>query len=292
MSVRGPILVTGAGGQLATAFAATAAAGDEIVALDEKALDLRDGEMVRARVRALRPRAIVNAAAYTAVDKAETEPALAYAVNRDGAEHLAHAAGEVGAFLVHISTDFVFDGTASRPYPTDARPAPLSVYGASKHAGDLAVRAACPDAAIIRTAWVYAANGRNFVHTMLRLMRERGAVRVVSDQIGTPTHAAGLAAACRRAIERSASGLWHWTDAGVASWYDFAEAIAELGVAHGLLATRPSVEPIRTIDYPTPAVRPTYSVLDKTSTWEALGLRAEHWRSALDRTLKEFADGT
>jgi dTDP-4-dehydrorhamnose reductase len=288
----GPILVAGAGGQLATAFVAAAAPGDEIVALDERTLDLRDGDLVRARVRAIRPTAILNAAAYTAVDKAESEPALAYAVNRDGAEHLARAAHEVGAFLVHVSTDFVFDGTASRPYPTDARAAPLSVYGASKHAGDLAVRAACPNAAIIRTAWVYAANGRNFVHTMLRLMRERGSVRVVADQIGTPTHARGLAAACRRAIELRAGGLWHWTDAGVASWYDFAEAIAELGAARGLLATRPAVEPIRTIDYPTPAVRPTYSVLDKTSTWEALRLRGEHWRVALDRTLKELADGT
>jgi dTDP-4-dehydrorhamnose reductase len=285
------VLVTGAGGQLATEMLTTAPEGRRVVALSEVELDIRDHELVRRVVRDVAPQAIVNAAAYTAVDKAETDIDLAYAVNRDGARNVAEAAAAVGAMCVHVSTDFVFDGTASIPYAPDAVPNPLSVYGASKLAGEAAVRAACPGAAIVRTAWVYAPSGKNFVATMLRLMREKGGVRVVSDQVGTPTNARGLAECCWRLIERRAAGLWHWTDAGVASWYDFAVAIAESAVERGLLKSPPTVEPIRTVDFPTPARRPGFSVLDKTSTWAMLGLRAPHWRLPLKVAIEEIAHG-
>ncbi|MDZ4831193.1 MAG: dTDP-4-dehydrorhamnose reductase [Phycisphaerae bacterium] len=293
------VLVTGAGGQLASEIERTVPEGRRVVALSEIDLDIRNREAVRTAVHDIAPSAIVNAAAYTAVDKAESEQALAFAVNRDGAAHVAEAAAAIGAMLVHVSTDFVFDGAASSPYATDAAPNPLSVYGRSKYEGDCAVRAACPGAAIVRTAWVYAATGRNFVATMLRLMEqneskkstERGAVRVVSDQIGSPTSAHGLAECCWRLIDRRAAGLWHWTDAGVASWYDFACAIGEFGVLAGLLESPPAVEPIRTVDYPTPARRPAYGVLDKTSTWNLLGLKAPHWRLPLRIAIEEMARG-
>ncbi|MBL9118663.1 MAG: dTDP-4-dehydrorhamnose reductase [Phycisphaerae bacterium] len=283
------VLVTGAGGQLANELVRTAPKGVDLVALSERELDITDPDAVERTVLRLRPEAIVNAAAYTAVDKAESDVDAAFLVNRDGARSLAESAHRHGAWLVHISTDFVFDGTSGTPYLPESMPHPVSVYGASKLAGDMAVRHACPSAAIIRTAWVYASEGKNFVHTMLRLMRERGSVRVVADQVGSPTNARGLAACCWRVIERKATGLFHWTDAGVASWYDFAMAIAELGMATGALSRPATVEPIRTADYPTPARRPAYSVLDKTSTWQVLGLAGEHWREPLRRTLEEIA---
>ncbi|MFO0829776.1 MAG: dTDP-4-dehydrorhamnose reductase [Phycisphaerales bacterium] len=282
-------LVTGAGGQLATELERSAPPGRRVVALDEQTLDIRDRDRVRRVVRDVAPQAIVNAAAYTAVDKAESQQELAFAVNRDGARHVAEAAAAVGAMLVHVSTDFVFDGEACVPYAPDAQPNPLSVYGQSKLEGDRAVRDACAGAAIVRTAWLYAASGHNFVRTMLRLMNERGAVRVVSDQIGTPTSARGLAECCWRIVERRASGLWHWTDAGVASWYDFACAIGEIGAEVGILRSPPTVEPIRTSDFPTAAKRPSYSVLDKTSTWNLLGLKAPHWRLPLRVVIEEMA---
>jgi dTDP-4-dehydrorhamnose reductase len=283
------ILVTGAGGQLAGALERLGGEGREIVPLGIDRLDITDAEAVGRAVDSIRPDAIVNAAAYTAVDKAESEPAIARAVNADGAGHLARAASASGAFLVHVSTDFVFAGDSSRPYRPSDPTGPLSVYGRTKLEGERAVLASAPDASIIRTAWVYAATGRNFVLTMLRLMGERGGVRVVADQVGTPTAVDGLAAACLRAAEGRLGGLWHWTDAGTASWYDFAVAIAEEGSAAGLLRSRPEVTPIRTEDFPTPARRPSYSVLDKTSTYAAFGLPARHWRDGLRETIRDIA---
>lgn len=289
MSAPRKVLVTGAGGQLATELVRTAPASVELVALGEADLNITDSAKVDACIERVRPDAIVNAAAYTAVDKAETDIESAFLVNRDGARFLADAAARHHAHLVHISTDFVFDGASGSPYTTDAKPNPLSVYGASKLAGDVSVQRSLPTASIIRTAWVYAVEGKNFVHTMLRLMREKGSVRVVADQVGTPTNARGLATCCWRAIERRASGTFHWTDAGVASWYDFAVAIGEIGVACGALRSAPTVEPIRTIDYPTPARRPAYSVLDKTTTWSDLGLTGQHWRVPLWQAIEEIA---
>lgn len=290
MITRLTILLTGAGGQLGRAFARRVREeACTLHALTREALDIHDALSVDAAVARLRPQVIVNAAAYTAVDRAEAEPEQAFAINRDGAGHLARAARCSGAFLVHISTDFVFDGASSTPYSPHATPNPLSVYGRSKQAGDEAVRDTLGGAAlIVRTAWVYAQDGGNFVKTMLRLMAARDELRVVADQVGTPTWAAGLADCLWRAIDCDLRGVHHWTDAGVASWYDFAVAIQEEALALGLLDRRIPITPIATCDYPTPATRPAYSLLDKFETWQALGLTAPHWRHQLRRMLRNL----
>lgn len=284
-------LVIGAGGQLASELVARIPDGWSVEAIGEAELDIRDVDAVEAAVGRAAPDLLLNAAAYTAVDRAESEAGVAFAVNRDGAAHLARAAERTCARMVHVSTDFVFDGEAGRPYRPDDPTGPLNVYGASKLAGERAVREASPGALIVRTAWVYSPFGGNFVKTMLRVMAERGEVRVVADQIGTPTSAASLAETLWALALAGASGIHHHTDAGVASWYDFAEAIAEDGLAAGLLSSLPAVMPIRTEDYPTPARRPAFSVLDKTSTWTILGRPAAHWRVALREVLGRMAAG-
>jgi dTDP-4-dehydrorhamnose reductase len=282
-------LVTGAGGQLATELMAAIPEGWAAKAISEADLDIRDAAAVEAAISEFAPDLVLNAAAYTAVDRAETEREIAYAVNRDGAANLARAAARTGARMAHVSTDFVFDGRATRAYRPDDATAPLGVYGASKRDGDLAVAEAAPGALILRTAWVYSPHGGNFLKTMLRVMAARGEVRVVADQIGTPTSAATLARALWGLALAGAEGIHHHTDSGVASWYDFAQAIAEDGVAAGLLATLPRVVPIGTADYPTPARRPAFSVLDKTSTWAVLGGPFPHWRVAMREVMARLA---
>ncbi|HSR36471.1 MAG TPA: dTDP-4-dehydrorhamnose reductase, partial [Desulfurivibrionaceae bacterium] len=206
-----------------------------------------------------------------------------------GAVNLAEAAREQDAFLVQLSTDFVFDGNRSRPYAPGDTPAPLGVYGATKLAGEVAVQQILGHySAIVRTSWLYSSHGHNFVKTMLRLMKERDAVRVVADQIGTPTWAHGLAVAVWQIAGRTLSGIHHWGDGGVASWYDLAVAIQEEALSLGLLARAVPVLPIATANYPTPARRPSYSVLDKTATWELLGGPPPHWRVQLRRMLQEY----
>jgi dTDP-4-dehydrorhamnose reductase len=280
-------LVTGAGGQLATELMAAPPDGWTVEEISELELDIRDAAAVSAAVRRSGPDLIVNAAAYTAVDRAEAESEIAWAVNRDGAANLARV--EVGARFAHVSTDFVFDGQAGRAYRPDDAPAPLGVYGASKRGGEIAVQEVSPNALILRTAWVYSPHGGNFLKTMLRLMAERDEVRVVADQIGTPTSATTLAEALWGLCRIGAEGVHHHTDAGVASWYDFAQAIGEDAHAAGLLAREPRVLPIRTEDYPTPARRPAFSVLDNTSTWTLLGRPSPHWRSASREVLRRLA---
>jgi dTDP-4-dehydrorhamnose reductase len=272
------VLITGAGGQLGQALLASAPANATIVALGRGDLDIADAAAVARRVAAEAPDLIVNAAAYTAVDKAESEEAQAYRINGQAPGHLAAAARAEGARFVHVSTDFVFDGTSGIPYAPDHPTAPLGVYGASKLAGEDAVRAVDPEALILRTAWVYGVTGHNFVRTMLRLMAERDEVRVVADQIGTPTFAGSLAQAIWTLEAARAHGLHHWTDSGAASWYDFAVAIQEEACAIGLLARAVPVVPIATSDYPTPAKRPSYSVLDKRGAVALAGAPAPHWR--------------
>jgi dTDP-4-dehydrorhamnose reductase len=284
------VLVTGATGQLGHELARTVPPGIDALFLDRAALDLAAPD-VEERVVAHAPRLILNAAAYTAVDRAESERELAFAVNGSGAGALARAAARLGARLVHVSTDFVFDGVASSPYLPGHAPAPVGAYGASKLEGERQVRAALPDAIILRTAWVYSAHGANFVKTMLRLMGSRDRLGVVADQVGTPTWAKGLAAAVWELGLGSYAGLTlHWTDLGVASWYDFAVAIQEEALARGLLMRAVPVEPIRTEDYPTPARRPAWSVLDKTDTLALLASPREHWRAALRQMLDELKE--
>jgi dTDP-4-dehydrorhamnose reductase len=285
------VLVTGAAGQVGSALLHIAPPQAKVRGLDSQQLDITDAAAVTAAVAAWRPQVIINAAAYTAVDKAETERVQAAAVNVEGPAHLAQAARVIeGCRLIHISTDYVFDGHATAAYqPADA-PHPLSVYGATKLAGEQAVLERLSDRAVVlRTAWVYATRGKNFLLTMLRLMRECGAVRVVADQRGTPTAAASIACALWRIAELPhVQGVLHWTDGGVASWYEFASAIAQDALAAGLLSQAVQVTPITTADYPTAAHRPANSVLDTREAVAQLGMEPEHWRRNLRATLAEL----
>jgi dTDP-4-dehydrorhamnose reductase len=198
-----------------------------------------------------------------------------------------------GSRLIHISTDFVFDGAGSVPYAPDAPTAPMSVYGSTKLAGEKFVAGILgARGLVLRTSWVYDASGRNFLNTMLRLMREEKPLRVVVDQVGTPTWAGSIAEVLWRFAGRAdLSGIWHWSDAGVASWYDFAVAIAEEAHAGGLLARLPQVTPVSTAEYSTPAKRPSFSVLDKRATIDAIGIPVVHWRQNLRRVIKEKSLG-
>jgi dTDP-4-dehydrorhamnose reductase len=274
------ILIAGAGGQLGRALQASAPAGHLVTAPPEAAFDITNEAQVADVIATYKPDVVINAAAYTAVDKAESEPAQARLINASAVEYLAAHA----PFLVQISTDFVFDGTANRPIPPETRPNPLSIYGSSKRAGELAALEN-PRALVVRTAWLYAAQGSNFVNTMLRLMAERPELSVVADQIGTPTHAASLARALWTLVEARETGIHHFTDAGVASWYDFAVAIQEEAVALGLLGVAVPVRAIASAAYPTPAARPAYGVLDKSATWALTGQPA-HWRTELRECLR------
>ena len=285
------VLVTGGDGQLGRALAATAPAEVTLSAPGIAQLDVTDEAAVRRACAEFNPGVVVNAAAYTAVDLAEEESEAAWRVNRDGARHLARITAERGSRLIQISTDFVFDGNQGTPYRPDDPAAPLSVYGASKLAGELAVREhAGPGWLILRTAWLYEAGGHNFVNTMLGLMKRGIDLRIVADQSGTPTWATGLAQAIWRAVEADVTGIHHWTDAGIASWYDLAVAVQEEAQVLGLVDTPVNIVPIRTEDYPVAAPRPAYSVLDKTATWKALGIVPEHWREQLRTMLRSLAD--
>jgi len=280
-------LVTGASGQLGRALRAAPPEGIELVSFGSEELDITDQVAVMRAVERTTPDVILNAAAYTAVDLAECEEARALAVNCAGVAHLAAAAHEAGAKLVHISSDFVFDGHSGRPYLPEDPPAPLGVYGQTKLAGEEAARAN-GDSLIVRTSWVYSAHGSNFVRTMLRLMKERDELRVVTDQMGTPTWATSLAQALWQLVDADARGIVHFSDSGVCSWYDFAVAIHEEAVGAGLLNRIVRIVPIATAEYPTSAKRPYYSVLDKAGTWKILGGPAPHWRKNLRLMLKEM----
>lgn len=282
-------LVAGSGGQLGRALAATLPTSVTLIAPPEAEFDITDADAVRRIVAEARPDVVINAAAYTAVDRAEGDEATARAINVYAVGTLASAARIAGAGFVHVSTDFVFDGTAHAPYAADATPNPLGVYGRTKLDGEIAAAEFHPSPLLVRTAWVYTASGNNFVATMLRLMRERDEVRVVADQFGTPTHAATLARTLWTLIARQHTGTFHATDAGTATWYDFAQAIHDEALAIGLLDRAVTVTPIRTIDYPTPAKRPAFGILDKTATWTITGT-PRHWRAALRDCLAVMKD--
>ena len=286
------VLIIGADGQLGRTLALTAPASWKVSGYGSAECDIVTADLTE-RLAAADAEVVINAAAYTAVDRAQSEEgrARAFAVNEIGAGRLAQACAARGARLVHVSTDFVFDGRAGSPYQPGAEPHPLGVYGASKLAGEQRVEAALPAAAIVRTAWVYSRFGHNFVKTMLRLMSERDEVGVVCDQVGTPTWTVSLAEVLwALAAQPTLSGSYHFTDAGAASWYDFAVAIQEEALALGLLERAVPVRPIRSVDYPTPAARPAYSVLDKTATYHDLACEPVHWRVALRRMLTDYRD--
>ncbi|WP_439106574.1 dTDP-4-dehydrorhamnose reductase [Congregibacter sp.] len=285
------VLVTGAGGQLGAALSATAPDSTELCALRRDDCDISDPAAVEAVLEAQMPQLVINAAAYTAVDRAEDEPDAAFAANAEAPGLLARACAARGIRFFHVSTDFVFDGSRSAPYPVDAVTAPLGVYGESKRAGEQAVLESRANALILRTGWVYSHDGQNFMRTMLRLHGSHDHISVVSDQVGTPTDAFSLAAALWAAAAHPAlTGIYHWSDAGVCSWYDFAQAIGEEAIAMGLLQKMAVVTPIRTEDYPTPASRPAYSVLDKTLSWRDFELQPTHWRSQLRAVLTRLKE--
>jgi dTDP-4-dehydrorhamnose reductase len=283
------VLIVGGGGQVARAVAGSIPAGYAAVVKTRVDLDISDERAVTAALETTGARWLVNGAAYTAVDRAETDEAAARAINDTAVGVLARATTRAGARLLHISTDFVFDGHSNRAYlPTDATN-PQSVYAATKLAGEQQALRHAADAVIVRTAWVYASTGRNFPLTMLRLMREKPEVRVVADQIGTPSWATGIARAIWGLIEANANGgIYHWTDLGVASWYDFAVAIQDEALARGLLQQAVPVVPISTADYPTPARRPAFSVLDGTATRAVIKAPGQHWRHQLRSMLNEL----
>ena len=287
-----PILVAGRTGQLARALIDLAAECNvPLVAVGRPQLDLADPASIERVATSIAPRAIINAAAYTAVDQAEAEPALAFAVNRDGAAQLAAAAARSRIPFVHLSTDYVFDGHKVSPYREDDPPAPLSVYGQSKLAGEEAVRETYPGSLVLRTSWVYSRHGHNFVRTMLHLAATRDVVRVVDDQHGAPTAAADLARAILDILTSpaagEAAGLYHVTAAGETTWHGFAAAIFAGWARRGCRV--PALAAITTAEYPLPARRPMNSRLDCSKIERTFGVRLPHWEASLEACLDEIA---
>jgi dTDP-4-dehydrorhamnose reductase len=283
-------LIVGARGQLGRALVSAAPAEWRVVAVGREALDLTDPRQIREIVERERPDVVLNAAAYVLVDRAEREPELARAANAQGPRDLAAAAAAIGARVIHVSTDCVFDGTRGRPWRPEDEPNPLNTYGRTKLEGERAVLGLTGGRGlIVRTSWLHSAVGINFPHIMLRLMRERDQVRVVADQVGSPTWAASLAEALWAAVARPAlCGIVHWTDAGVASRYDFAVAVQEEALGLGLLQRAVRLLPVPAAEFPEPARRPQYAVLDTRGSTRALGIEPTHWRINLRRMLQEL----
>lgn len=273
------ILVTGANGQLGNEMRILAIQYPEFdcVFTDKDELDICDEAAVTHFVEQQKIDAVVNCAAYTAVDKAESNAETCKVLNSAAPGILAKAIGRCGGCLIQISTDYVFDGTACTPYREDAPTCPKSVYGSTKLAGEQEAMSLCPDTMIIRTAWLYSSFGNNFVKTMLRLGRERSELGVVFDQVGTPTYARDLADVIFRALRKGVvPGIYHFSNEGVCSWYDFAKAIHRLA---GISTCR--VRPLRTEEYPTPAQRPHYSVLDKKKIRDTYAVEVPYWEDSL-----------
>ncbi len=286
------ILLTGANGQVGAELKMLLLSLGEVVAIARDTWDMADPDSIRRIIDEVQPSLIVNAAAYTAVDKAESELELATLVNAKAPETLAKAAAEIGAGLIHISTDYVFDGKSSSPYLETDATNPLAAYGQSKLLGEEAIRASCPHHFILRTAWVYGVQGKgNFVKTMLRVGAQREELRVVTDQIGAPTWAKDLAIAIAQLapqLNLETAGTYHYTNSGVCSWYDFAVAIFEEARELGFPLQVQQVVPITTEEYPTPARRPPFSVLSLKKTSVLLGGHPPYWRQSLRKMLVEF----
>jgi dTDP-4-dehydrorhamnose reductase len=287
------VLITGADGQVGRELQATIPSGWQMRACGVGELDITSADMVAHVLERERPTLVINTAAYTDVDLAEREIEAAEAVNAGGVALVAEVARKIGARLIHLSTDFVFDGSRGQPYTPEDEPHPLGIYGRTKLEGErAATRCSRGQALVLRTAWVYSAQGRNFVRAMLRLMAERDSLGVVCDQIGTPTWARSLALTVWRAAALPGlSGIHHWTDAGAASWYDFAVAIEEEALPLGLIPKAVPIRPLRSHEYPSAAPRPPYSVLDSSATRAAVGGPVDHWRVNLRRMLQGMARG-
>jgi dTDP-4-dehydrorhamnose reductase len=288
------ILVFGAGGQIGREVCRGAwPSRYAVLPLDRRAVDITKSAAVDAIVRRETPDLVINLAAYTAVDRAESEPEAAWSVNCSGAAHIAAACDKSATPLIHLSTDYVFDGRKSGPYREEDAAGPLGVYGRSKEAGERAVRAALSDHLILRISWVFGAFGVNFVKTMLRLAAERPLLRVVADQRGCPTAAPDIAAALiviAKRIESSEAswGTYHFAGDEAVSWHGFAEAIFDLAAPR--LAARPRIEAITTDRYPTPARRPMNSVLDCGKIGKGFGISPPRWRTALVDVIRELLD--
>jgi dTDP-4-dehydrorhamnose reductase len=281
---RPAILLTGADGQVGLELSRLLAASGDVVAANRKTLDLADPDAIVAAVRHVKPSLIVNAGAYTAVDRAESEAELARAVNSRAPRILAEEAKRASAVLVHYSTDYVFDGKQATPYKEDAPAVPLNVYGQTKLEGEQAIAAVGARSIVLRTSWVYGLTGRNFLLTMRRLAAERDELRIVSDQIGVPNWSRTLAASTARIVAAGLGalgerwGLYHLSCSGETSWYEFARAILGDG-------PKPRIVPVTTADYPTPARRPAYGVLDTSRFESTFGFALPHWRAALAECL-------
>jgi len=279
------VLIIGKNGQVAWELQQTCPSHITAHAYGRNEINITDPQSIERVIKQLNPAVIINASAYTAVDKAESEQDEAYLINATAVEILAKAATKHSIRLLHISTDFVFDGAKNTPYTVDDKTNPINVYGASKLAGEQAIKAYCPvNSAIVRTSWVYSSHGNNFVKTMLRLMAEKEQLSVVSDQIGCPTNAKGLAKYLWQLAERETlDPIYHYSDLGVASWYDFAIAIQDIAFEQGKLEKKIPIQPIPSSNYPTPAMRPIISLMVQNSA-----LSKQYWRCALIKCIEEL----
>ena len=285
------VLLLGAGGQLGWELRRTCPDSVNLNTPGPSRIDLLNPQSITDCFKATLPDAVINAAAYTDVDGAETDSEKAFRINHLAVSDIVRLCRAQHTRLIHISTDFIFDGTSCKPYLPSDSANPLSVYGRSKLKGEQAIKKLPEDQALVlRTAWLYSSHGVNFVKTMLGLMHEKESLNVIDEQIGSPTWANGLAKAIWSAIEQKLCGIHHWTDAGVASWYDFATAIQEESIHIGLLKKPIPIYPAPVSSFPTTAKRPFYSVLDKTGLWQALHVRPVHWRTQLRTMLKELVE--
>ena len=283
------ILITGAGGQLGReTVLALKASGESYIGIDRDELDFSSPDLVAAAIADYAADWVINCGAYTAVDKAEEERDLAFTVNRDAARAVAEGVKLSGSRLLHVSTDFIFGGEKSRPYNESDETNPLGVYGQSKLEGEQAVRDVLPEAVILRTAWVYGAHGHNFVKTILRLAAERSELRVVDDQIGTPSWTGDIVKAIQSLIKAKAAGTYQFTNEGVTSWYDFAVEIVASARQAGFPIVAETIRPIPTEDFPLPAKRPAYSVMSKVKIRGILDYEIPHWRDSLNIMLNQL----
>jgi dTDP-4-dehydrorhamnose reductase len=297
MTLFGRILIVGSNGQVGRELQRSFAGIGELLCYDLHNVNIADEQQVRSMIRDTQPDLILNAAAYTAVDRAESEPEIAMAINATAPRVLAEEAKQRNVLLVHYSTDYIFDGTKREPWVESDSPNPLNVYGVTKLAGEQAVEQVGGKYLIFRTSWVYGPHGNNFLFSMLRLARERDQLSIVDDQVGAPTTSIELADATRSAVERVLSGqcgaeeqwagLYHMTCAGSTSWFGFAREIfaRTAAITHGKV---PALTPIATPDYPTPAKRPLYSVLSNAKLKETFGIELPRWQSALDATVLQL----